>query len=394
MKVGQRILTVQESMTLALDAKAKAMIAEGQDVLGFAAGEPDFNTPEPIKRRAIKEIEAGNTKYAPASGTVDLKKAIAAKLKRDNGLDYKPSQIIINCGAKHSLYNIFMTLLDEGDEVIIPAPFWLTYPEQVAMGGGKSVFIQTDVTQNYKITPAQLEAAITPKTVALILNSPSNPTGMLYTREELAALGEVLERHPNVVIVSDEIYEKLIYGGHQHVSIAQISDSLKQRTLLVNGMSKAYAMTGWRMGYVAGDQEFIAAMGRLQSHSTSNPTTFCMPPSVTALEECEGDIDRMRVSFDERRLEMTRLLNELPGVRCPEPMGAFYCFPDVSATYARLGVKGSIEFCEKLLLEAKVALVPGAPFGNDQCVRLSYATGMAKIREGLRRVGEFLRSKD
>ena len=391
MKVGQRIQTVQESMTLALDAKAKAMKAEGMDVLGFAAGEPDFDTPDVIKRRAIKEIEAGNTKYAPASGTMDLKKAVASKLKRDQGLDYQPSQIIINCGAKHSLYNIFITLLDEGDEVIIPAPYWLTYPEQVAMGGGKSVFIQTDVTQNFKITPAQLEAAITPKTVALVLNSPSNPTGMLYTREELEGLGAVLERHPNVVIISDEIYEKLIYGGLQHVSIAQLSPTLRERTLLVNGMSKAYAMTGWRMGYVAGPAEFIAAMGRMQSHSTSNPTTFCMPASITALEECEGDIERMRLAFDERRVVMTRLLNDLPGVRCSEPMGAFYCFPDVSETYARLGVKGSIEFCEKLLLEAKVALVPGAPFGNDQCIRLSYATAMGKIEEGLRRIGAFLK---
>ena len=390
MKIGQRIQNVQESMTLALDAKAKAMKAEGVDVLGFAAGEPDFDTPEPIKRRLIKEVEAGNTKYAPASGTVDLKKAVAAKLKRDQGLDYKPGQIIINCGAKHSLYNIFMTLLEEGDEVIIPAPYWLTYPEQVGMAGGKSVFIQTSVAQNFKITPAQLEAAITPRTAALVLNSPSNPTGMLYTREELEGLGAVLERHPNVAIVSDEIYEKLVYGGQKHVSIAQISESLKERTLLVNGMSKAYAMTGWRMGYVAGPQDFIAAMGRLQSHSTSNPTTFCMPASVTALEECEGDIERMRLAFDERRLEMVKLLNEIPGVRCPEPMGAFYVFPDVSETYAKLGVKGSIEFCEKLLLEAKVALVPGAPFGNDQCVRLSYATAMPKIHAGLQRIREFL----
>lgn len=390
MKIARRIQDVQDSMTLALDAKAKAMQAEGIDVLGFAAGEPDFDTPEPIKRRAIKAIESGFTRYTPASGTPDLKKAIVQKLQAEMGLAYKPAEVIVSCGAKHSLYNIFMTLVDEGDEVIIPAPYWLTYPEQVRMAGGESVIIETTLEQNFKITPAQLEAAITPRTVALIMNSPSNPTGMLYTREEMEALAEVLKKHPKVVIVSDEIYEKLIYGDQKHVSFAQLSPEFKERTLLVNGMSKSYAMTGWRIGYVAGSLDFINAMGRLQSHSTSNPTSFCMPASVTAVEECEGDIDKMREAFNERRLEMTRLLNEIPGVKCPEPMGAFYCFPDVSALYAQLGVSGSIEFCEKLLVDAKVALVPGAPFGADQCVRLSYATSMDKIREGLKRIREFL----
>lgn len=377
-------------MTLALDAKAKAMIADGIDVLGFAAGEPDFDTPDPIKQQAIKDITRGFTKYTPASGTLDLKKAIAAKLKRDQGLDYKPNQIIVSCGAKHSLFNIFLTLAEPGDEVIIPTPFWLTYAEQVTVTGAQSVFVETTVAQNFKLTPSQLEAAITPKTVALIINSPSNPTGMLYTRREFEALAEVLERHPQVTIISDEIYEKLVYGGAEHVSIAQISPAIKERTLLVNGMSKAYSMTGWRIGYVAGPAAFIDAMGRLQSHSTSNPVSFCMPASVTALEQCEDDITRMRLAFDERRLEMVRLLNAIPGVKCPEPMGAFYVFPDVSATYARLGVSGSIEFCEKLLAEAKVACVPGMPFGNDQCIRLSYATAMGKIQEGLKRISAFL----
>ena len=391
MKVSKRIQSVQESMTLALDAKAKAMIAQGIDVLGFAAGEPDFDTPDSIKQRAIKEIEGGNTKYAPASGTLALKKAVASKLKRDQGLDYEPAQIIINCGAKHSLYNIIMTLMEPGDELILPAPYWLTYPEQVTMAGGTSVILPTTVEGDFKITPDQLEAAITPRTVALLLNSPSNPTGMVYSRAELKALAEVLLRHPQVTVISDEIYEKLIYGGQKHVSIAQLSPQIQERTLIVNGMSKAYAMTGWRMGYTAGPKPFIAALGRMQSHSTSNPTTFCMPAAMTALEECEGEIDRMRLAFDERRQAIVELLNALPGVNCPQPQGAFYVFPDFSAAYERVGVPGSMEFCEKLLLEGKVVCVPGKPFGEDRCIRLSYATSMEKIQEGIRRIREFLK---
>lgn len=390
MKIARRIQNVRESLTLALTAKAKAMKEEGIDVVGFGAGEPDFDTPEPIKQRAIAEINAGNTKYTPASGTPALKKAIVDKLKRDQGLDFTPAQVIISCGAKHSLYNIFMSLVDDGDEVIIPAPYWLSYPEMVTMAGGRSVFVEAAVEQNYKITPAQLEAAITPRTVAFLMNSPSNPTGMVYSRDELAALGEVLERHPQIVVISDEIYEKLVYDGTEFTSIAQLSPALKERTLVVNGMSKAYSMTGWRLGYVAGPLELIKAMGRLQSHSTSNPTTFCMPAAVTALETCEAEITRMVAAFDERRREMVKRLNAMNGVRCPEPRGAFYTFPDVSSTYKRLGVSGSIEFAEKLLAEASVSVVPGEPFGDDHCIRLSYATSMANIVKGLDRLAKFL----
>lgn len=390
MRIARRVQDVRESLTLALTARAKALKEEGIDVIGFGAGEPDFDTPEPIKRRAIAEIEAGNTKYTPASGTPALKKAVVEKFRRDQGLDYAPGQIVISCGAKHSLYNIFMSLVDDGDEVIIPAPYWLSYPEMVTMAGGRSVFVEAAVEQQYKIAPAQLEAAITPRTVVFLINSPSNPTGMVYTREELKGLAAVLERHPEIVIVSDEIYEKLVYDGAEHVSIAQLSPALKERTLVVNGMSKAYAMTGWRLGYVAGPLEIVKAMGRLQSHSTSNPTTFCMPAAITALEECEGEIERMVAAFDDRRREMVRLLNGMNGVRCPEPRGAFYTFPDVSAAYARLGVSGSIEFAEKLLNEAKVSVVPGEPFGDDHCIRLAYATSMDKIQTGLARLAQFL----
>ncbi len=390
MKIARRVQDVRESLTLALTAKAKAMKEDGIDVIGFGAGEPDFDTPEPIKQRAIAEIAAGNTKYTPASGTPALKKAVADKLRRDQGLEYAPGQIIVSCGAKHSLYNIFMSIVDDGDEVIIPAPYWLSYPEMVTMAGGRSVFVEATVEQQYKITPAQLEAAITPRTVAFLINSPSNPTGMVYTRQELEGLAAVLERHPQVVIISDEIYEKLVYEGVEHVSIAQLSPALKERTLVVNGMSKAYSMTGWRLGYVAGPLEIVKAMGRLQSHSTSNPTTFCMPAAITAIEQCEGDIKRMVAAFDERRREMVRLLNAMAGVRCPAPRGAFYTFPDVSATYGRLGVSGSIAFAEKLLAEARVSVVPGEPFGDDHCIRLSYATSMDKIQKGLERLAKFL----
>jgi aspartate aminotransferase len=390
MKIARRIQNVQESLTLALTAKAKAMKAEGLDVIGFGAGEPDFDTPEPIKQRAIDELKAGNTKYAPASGTVNLKRAVAAKLKRDQGLEYDPSQIIINCGAKHSLFNIFLTLVDDGEEVLIPAPYWLTYPEQVRMAGGNPVILDTGVDQNFKVTPQQVEAAITPRTVAILINSPSNPTGMLYTRSEMEALAAVLERHPQVTIVSDEIYEKLIYGGEEHVSLAQLSPALKERTLLVNGVSKAYSMTGWRIGYTAGPVDFIKAMGRLQSHSTSNPTSFAMPAAETALAECDGDTAQMCVAFDERRKVIVGLLNAIEGVRCPEPMGAFYVFPDVAALYEKKGVSGSIELCDKMLTEANVGCVPGAPFGDDRCIRLSYATSMENIREGLKRIVKFL----
>jgi aspartate aminotransferase len=390
MKIARRIQSVQESMTLALTAKAKQMQAEGIDVISFGAGEPDFDTPEVVKDRAISELKKGNTKYTAASGTPEMKKAVCAKLKRDQELTYEPSQIIINCGAKHSLYNVFMTLVDDGDEVIVPAPYWLTYPEQVTMAGGKTVVIEAGAAQHFKITPEQLEKAITAKTVALVLNSPSNPTGMVYTRQELEALATVLEKHPNVVVVSDEIYEKLVYGEARHFSIAQIP-GFQERTLLVNGMSKAYSMTGWRLGYTAGPKAFIKALDNMQSHSTSNPTTFCMPAAVTALEQCEGDIQNMVKAFDERRREIVKLLNAIPGVKCPEPLGAFYVFADVSARFADKGARGSIDFCEKMLAEARVNCVPGQPFGEDHCIRLSYACSLENIREGLRRIAEWLK---
>ena len=391
MKIARRIQNVQESLTLALTAKAKAMRAEGIDVIGFGAGEPDFDTPDPIKQRAIEEIQRGNTKYAPASGTVEMKKAVANQIRAELGLEYEPAQVIINIGAKHSLFEIFLTLVEEGDEVLIPAPYWLTYPEQVNMAGGTPVIMNTGIEQSFKINAAQLEAAITPKTVAIIINSPSNPTGMVYTRAEMQALADVLKRHPQVTIVSDEIYDKLIYGGKEHVSIATLDPELKERTLYVNGVSKSYSMTGWRLGWTAGPVDFIKAMGRLQSHSTSNPVSFTMPAAIVALESCASETVKMREAFDERRKEIVALLNAIDGVQCPEPMGAFYVFPQVSEHYKRFGVDGSIPFCEKMLEEAKVGCVPGGPFGDDACIRLSYATSPKNIREGLKRITEYLK---
>ncbi len=390
-KINKRVAAVAESTTLAMTAKAKAMKAQGIDVIGFAAGEPDFDTPEFIRKRAINDIESGVTRYTESSGTLELRKAICAKLKRENKLDYEPNQVIVSCGAKHTLYNIFETLLEPGDEVIIPAPYWLTYPEQVHLSGGKCVYIPTGAAADYKITPKQLEAAITPKTAAFIFNSPSNPSGMVYTPDEIRALAKVLEPNPKIAIVSDEIYERLVYGGMTHLSFAAASPAMKDRTLTVNGMSKSYAMTGWRVGYCAGPRDFVDAMGRMQSHSTSNVTAFCQGASVVALNEGAAEVERMRQSFDERRKDILKRFRAIPGVKCPEPLGAFYVFADVSALYPKAGVKGSMAFCEKLLNEAKVVAVPGEPFGDDNSIRLSYAISAKLIAEGLDRITEFVK---
>lgn len=391
-QINKRIANVQESVTLAMTARAKAMKAQGINVIGFAAGEPDFDTPEIIRKKAIADIEAGVTRYTESSGTLDLRKAVCAKLKRENGLEYQPNQVIVSCGAKHTLYNVFETLIEPGDEIVVPAPYWLSYPEQIHLAGGKCVFIPTGAGQNYKITPDQLEKAITPKTVGFIFNSPSNPSGMVYTPDEIRALAAVLEKHPRVAIISDEIYERLVYGGMTHLSIAAVSPTMFARTITVNGMSKSYAMTGWRIGYAAGPGDFIDAMGRMQSHSTSNPTAFCQGASVVALNDCADEVERMRQSFDERRKDIVRRMREIPGVICPEPLGAFYVFADISAIYPKAGVKGSLEFCDLLLNKAQVVVVPGEPFGDDNSIRLSYAISAKQIAEGMDRIANFVKS--
>ncbi len=391
LKINAKIRRVAESTTLAMTARAKAMKAQGINVIGFAAGEPDFDTPEVVRKRAIADIESGVTRYTESSGTLELRKTICAKLKRENNLDYAPEQVIVSCGGKHTLYNIFETMLEAGDEVIVPIPYWLTYPEQIHMAGGECIYIPTSAESNYKITPAQLDKAITKKTLAFLFNSPSNPSGMVYTPDEIRALAAVLERHPHVAVISDEIYERLLYGGMTHLSFAAASPAMKERTLTVNSMSKTYAMTGWRIGYCAGASDFVQAMGRMQSHSTSNPTTFCQSASIAALNEAEADVEKMRRSFDERRKDMLARVRAIPGVRCPEPLGAFYVFADVGDLYPTAKVRGSMEFCDRLLNEAQVVCVPGEPFGDDRSIRLSYAIAPKAIAEGLDRIAAFVK---
>jgi aspartate aminotransferase len=396
-KLAERVERIGESVTLAVGAKAKAMKAEGIDVVAFAAGEPDFNTPEYICVAGKQAIDDGQTRYTPASGTPALKAAIAAKLKKDNGLDYDPaSQILVSCGAKHVIYNLIQVLCGDGDEVVIPAPYWVSYPEMVRVAGGNPVFPMAGADQEFKLTPEQLEAAITDKTAVVILNSPSNPTGSVYSAEELQALAGVLAEK-DVWVISDEIYEKLLYDGVKHASLAALDSRLYDRTFTVNGHSKAYAMTGWRIGYAAGPAVGIKAAGSLQSHSTSNPSTMCQVAALAALTEKEGgaaELEAMRVQFEGRRNLIVQRLNAIDGVECVKPQGAFYVFPDVSGCYGRkIGgrqVNGSLDFVGACLDEAHVALVPGSAFGADNCVRLSFACSEDVINKGLDRLKKLL----
>ncbi len=395
MKISRRIQGISESLTLALTAKAKAMKAEGKDVVGFGAGEPDFDTPDFIKQVAIEDIQKGVTKYTDSSGTPDLRKAVCAKLKRDNGLEYTEKQVVVSFGGKHALFNVFLSIVDDDDEVIIPAPFWLTYPEQVKAAGGKSVIVDCPSTQGFKIKPAQLEKAITKRTVAFVLNSPSNPTGAVYSKQELLAVGEVLRKHPQVAIVSDEIYERLLYDGAEHHSIAALCPDLKERTFVCGGWSKAYSMTGWRLGFTAGPLDAMKAVSRLQSHATSNVTSFAQRAAIVALQSDHEFLKGWLAEFDKRRRYIVERLNKIPGVKCDPPQGAFYVFPDVSGLYGKsLGgkvIKGSMQFSEWLLETALVSVVPGAAFGDDRCVRLSYAMSMKAIEKGIDRIEKALK---
>ncbi len=395
MELSERAKKIEPSITMAISALAKTMKAEGKPVIGFGAGEPDFDTPEIIKQAAIDAIQAGKTKYTPATGIQELKVAICDKFNRDQQLAYTPEQIVVSCGAKHSLYTLFMALINPGDEVIVPAPYWVSYPDQVRMAEGVPVIVDTSEATQFKVTPELLEQAITPRTKVLILNSPSNPTGMLYSRDELEAIGEVVLNH-GIVVISDEIYEKLVYGDADHISIASLSPELKASTVVVNGVAKAYSMTGWRIGYCAAPIEVAKAMGRIQSHSTSNPATPSQWASIIALNEGESDIDLMRVEFDKRRQYMVETLNAIDGVSCLEPEGAFYAFPNISGTFGKqsqgITIDSSATFCELLLKEASVACVPGSGFGADSCIRLSYAASMSDITEGLNRISQWVSS--
>lgn len=393
MKVSKRAQQVPPSATLAVTARAKELKAQGVDVVGFGAGEPDFDTPEYIKQAAIDALKAGKTKYTPASGTVELKKAIAEKLKKDNDLDYAPEQIVVNIGAKHSVYNAMQAVLDPGDTVILPAPYWLTYPEAIKLAGARVKVVKTSRQNSYKMTTGQLKNAISPKTKMLVLNSPNNPGGFTYTPEELAALAKVLEG-TDVVVMSDEIYERLVYAGTKFISFAALSKDAYDRTLTINGFSKTYSMTGWRLGYTAGPVDVIKAMGRLQDHSTSNPVTFAQDAAITALKDPNNEVEKMRVEFEKRGQYMVERLNDIKGVKCTQPTGAFYCFPDVSKHYGRIiggiELKGSMDFAASLLNQANVAVVPGLPFGCDNNVRLSFACSIEQITKGLDRLEKWL----
>ena len=395
MKVSKRAQAVPPSATMAVDAKAKELKAKGVDIVGFGVGEPDFDTPQYIKDAAIAALKAGKTKYTATPGILELRKAIAEKLLRENNLKYTPEQIIVNIGAKHSVYESMQAVLDEGDEVILPAPYWVTYPETIKLAGGVIKVIQTDIANSYKITPEQLKKAITKKTAMLLINSPNNPGGFTYTPEELAAIAKVLEG-TDIMVLSDEIYEKLVYGDTKFVSFAALNEDAYKRTVTINGFSKTFAMTGWRLGYAAGPLEVIKAMDRLQSHMTQNPVSFVQAGALVAFSDPNNEGEKMRLEFEKRGKYMADGLNAVKGVRCPKPTGAFYCFPDVSAHYGRtIGgkkIQNSMDFASALLQQAGVALVPGGPFGCDKNVRMSFATSMEQITKGLDRLEKWLKS--
>lgn len=394
--LADRIKALAPSPTLAIQAQAKAMRAQGIDVISFGAGEPDFDTPERIKEAAIRAMRKGHTKYTDASGIVELREAVCRKLKRDNGLDYEPADVLISVGAKHTLYNAVVALLNPGDEVLIPAPYWVSYPEQVKLVDGVPVAVPTEEADGFQVDPDRLAAAITPRTRAVVLNSPNNPTGAVFSPAALRAVGQLAVKH-DLLVISDECYEALTYEG-RHVSIASLAPEVKARTLVVNTCSKAYAMTGWRIGYAAGPRHLIKAMGDVQSQVTSNPTSIAQWAAVEALTGPQDEVAKMAGEFDQRRRVMIPGLNAIPGMTCVTPGGAFYAFPNVAGLFGKRrqgkSLHGSADVTAFLLEVARVAVVPGLDFGSDAHIRLSYATGLAPIQEGLSRMDKAVRSLD
>ncbi|MEM7065016.1 MAG: pyridoxal phosphate-dependent aminotransferase [Cyanobacteria bacterium P01_B01_bin.77] len=384
MKLAARVQQVTPSMTLAISAKAKAMKTEGLDVCSFSAGEPDFDTPEHIRAAAKAALDGGKTRYGPAAGEPRLRAAIANKLRTDNHLPYNAENIIVTNGGKHSLYALMMTTIEPGDEVIIPAPYWVSYPEMVKLVGGTPVIVPTTAQSGYKITPNQLQQAITPKTKLLVFNSPSNPTGVVYSPDEVRALAEVVVAN-DIWVVADEIYEKILYDHAEHLSIGAASEAMFARTIVSNGFAKAYAMTGWRLGYLAGPVELIEAANTLQSHSTSNVCTFAQYGAIAALESSQDYVEAMRQAFAKRRRIIIERVNSIPGLSCVVPDGAFYLFVNISKT----GLK-SLDFCTQLLNKKYVATIPGIAFGDDDGIRISYATDMATIEQGMERLSDFV----
>lgn len=386
MKLAARVGEITPSLTLAIAAKAKAMKAQGIDVCSFSTGEPDFDTPEHIKAAAKQALDEGKTKYGAAAGEPQLRSAIASSLNAQKGFDYQAENIIVTNGGKHGLYNLMMALIESGDEVIIPAPYWLSYPEMVKLAGGVPVIVQTDASTGYKITPEQLRGAVTTDTKLFILNSPSNPSGVVYTPAEIKALAEVVVEQ-DLLVVSDEIYEKIIYEGAEHLSIGTLGKEIFERTIISNGFAKAYAMTGWRVGYLAGSLELIKAVSTIQGHSTSNVCTFAQYGAIAAIESSQDCVEQMRQAFAQRRQVMIQRLGEIPEITFAKPDGAFYMFVNISKT----GLT-SLKFCDALLETVQVAVIPGIAFGADDHIRLSYATDMTTIEKGMDRLDKFVRS--
>ncbi len=386
MELSERATSLTPSLTLSIDSKAKSMIASGQDVCGFGAGEPDFDTPEHIKAAAIAALQAGFTKYTPSSGLPELRQAISDKFKADNGLNYKPSQIIVSNGAKHSCFNAILATCQPGDEVLIPSPYWLSYPEMVRLAGAEPVFVPTTEENNWKMTAADFENAMTPRTKMVIINSPGNPTGAVYTRAELEAIAEVAVEE-EILILSDEIYEKLVYDDTEHISIGSLSPEAHDLTITINGFSKAYAMTGWRLGYLGAPEAIAKAIDSLQSHSTSNPCSFSQKGGLAAITGDQGMVSDMRDEFNVRRDYMYDRLSKIANVSVAKPSGAFYMLVNIG----KLGLN-STNFSDRLLSKAGVAVVPGVAFGDDRTIRLSYATSLDIIKRGLDRFEDFCRS--
>ncbi|MFD1426126.1 aspartate aminotransferase [Kroppenstedtia sanguinis] len=389
MKLSHRVQQLTPSKTIEITSMANELKKQGHDVIVLGAGEPDFNTPEHILDAAADAMKQGLTKYTPAGGVVELKDAIRAKFQQDQGLEYKREEIVVTVGAKHALYNLFQVILDPGDEVIIPSPYWVSYIEQVKLAGGTPVIIEGKEERGFKVTPEQLEAAVTEHTVAFLINSPSNPTGAIYTRQELQALGDLCVEH-ELTVISDEIYEHLIYGDEKHVSIATLSPELKARTVVINGVSKTYSMTGWRIGYAAGSTQIIQAMSGLSSHSTSNPTSVAQYAALEALTGTQEPVQKMLSAFKERRDYVVDRLQRIPGIHCDVPQGAFYVFANVEEATQSGGYEDTDAWGKALLEQEKVALIPGAAFGSPSHVRLSYATSLEQLQQAMDRIENFV----
>lgn len=395
MELSHRVLSIKPSPTLAVNARANKLKAEGRDIIGLGVGEPDFDTPQHIKHAGIAAINNGFTRYTAVGGTPSLKQAIVAKFKRENALEYKASQILVSCGGKQSFYNLTQAVINPGDEVIVPAPYWVSYPDIVLLAEGVPVIVEAGIEQGFKLTAAQLAAAITPKTRMVVINSPSNPTGAVYSADELRALGEVLRQHPRVLIASDDMYEHIRMDDTPFVNILNVCPDLYERTLVLNGVSKAYAMTGWRIGYAAGRADIIAAMENIQSQSTSNPTSISQVAAEAALNGDQACITPMLTAFRERHAYLVDALNAIPGLKCVSSGGAFYSFPDASEAIARLHAEGKLKEANDLalaerMLEFGVALVPGSAFGSEGCIRLSFATSMDNLKAAVARIAAAL----